>query len=284
MDVVKVDPFQNVAVSSKAVATWRPPAPLSLFGFVLVCGGTFDESDITSIKVKAGGKEIVPGISGAVLRDIYEYEGVIYDADHLPILFGDPTARTFRGKHIGNFDHTIYPGNLTIEVDIDGTPTAPTLDAYALIMPPKLAMGPSVGYSPAEAAMHRALINTVLQTSAAVTDKSFDIGIGSSAGALLKRIMFDHANLTRVTVKKQGLDIWEGVGQALADYLQDDLFTRVPQAGWYVYDAIVDGDYSEVKSTVKADGSPWNYQIRLTTSAADTINAYADVLTSLPLL
>lgn len=282
MDVVKMDPFQNVGLSSKATCTWRPPAPCSLFGFVLVLGGTFDESDITGLRVRAGGKDLLPVTSGAVQRDLYEYEGLVYDADHLPILFGDPTARTMRGKHIGNFDHTVYPGAITVEVDIDGTPTAPTIDGYALIMPPKLAMG--VGFTPAEAALHRAFVQTVLQASAAVTDKAYDVGLGSEAGALLKRIYFDHANMTFLSVKKQGLDIWERIGTALNDYLQDDMFARVPQSGIYVYDAIVDGDYSEVKSTIRDDGTPWNYQLRVSTSNSDTITAHADVLTRLNLL
>jgi hypothetical protein len=284
MDVIKVDPFTNVGVSSKATATFRPPAPLSLFGLVLVCGGTtLDESNVSSLKVKAGGKELIPGLTGARHRDAYEYDGVVYDDAHIPLLFGDPTARTMRGKHLGNFDFSIYPQNMTIEVDIDGDAEAPTLEAYALVMPPKQLMG--VGFSAAEAAIHRALVETVLQASAAVTEKAYDIGLGSEAGALLKKLYFFHeGDMTTLTVKKQGLDIFEQVPEALNEYLQDDLFTRLPQANLYVWDTIVDGDYSEVKTTVRQDGSPANYQIRVSTSAAETITVYADVLTRLPLL
>jgi hypothetical protein len=283
MDLIKVDPFVNVAAGQRATATWRPPSPMSLHGFVLRLGGTFDETDIDSIKVKKGGKELVPGISGPNHRDLYEYEGLIYDAASIPIMFGDPAARTFRGKHLGNFDHTVYPGDMTIEVDIDATPTTPTLEAYALVMPPKLAMG--AGYSAEEAALHRAYVETILQTSAGVTLKAFDVGVGSGAGALLKRLYFLHGgDMTHLNIKRRGIDIWENVAQAVVDYLQDDLYTRAPQANTYVYDAILDGDYSEVKTTVDQNGQPINYQVAITTSGAATIVTYADILTRLTLL
>ena len=126
-DVVKVDPFDNVVATGLATTKYRPIGPSALFGFVLILGGTFTEANITSIRVKApGGKDLIPSISGARLRDLIEYEGLINDATHLPILFGDPTAQTLRGKHLGNFDHTVYPGDMTIEVDIAGA-VSPTL-------------------------------------------------------------------------------------------------------------------------------------------------------------
>lgn len=283
MDLIKVNPFTNVVATGKATSTWIPPFPCSLHGFVFQLAGTFVlGTHITGVTVKAGNKRLVPGISGTRLQDLYEYEGLINDAAYFSVLFGDPTARTMNGKHLGNFDHTIYPGNMTIEVDISGA-TAPVLDCWAMVMPPKLAMG--VGYSQAEAELHRALVETTIQTSAAVTEKAFDIGLGSEAGALLKKLVFFHeGDLTQLSIKKAGFDIYEQIPNALAAYLQDDMYTRLPQANVVVYDAIIDGDYSEVKTTIKPDGTPYNYQVRLSVAGAETIVTYADVLTKLPLL
>lgn len=283
MDVIRVDPFTNVGVSQRATATWRPPAPMSLHGFVFVLGGTdFDETDIDQMRVKKGGKELVPAISGANHRDLYEYEGIVYDAAHVPVMFGDVAARTFRGKHMGNFDHTVYPGDMTLEVDIGSGADAPTLEAYALIMPPKQAMG---AFTDEEAALHRAYVETIIQTSAAVDQKAFDVGIGSQAGALLKRLYFVHGgDMDSLSVKRRGIDIWEDIPQALADYMQDDLYARAPQANMYVYDTMLDGDYSEIKTTMDRNGNPVNYQVRVTTSDAATITTYADILTRLSLL
>lgn len=283
MDIKKVDPFTNVVATGKATATWKPDRPCSLFGFLLELGGTtFTQgTHITGMTVKHGSKRLFPGITGARHMDLYEYEGVISDAAYVFMGFGDPTARTFKGQHLGNLDHTVYPGNTTLEIDIAGA-TAPTLNAYALIMPPKLDMGGV--FQPHEAQLHRALIETVIQFSAAVASKAVDISMGSEAGAVLKKLAFFHANITVLGVKKSGFDIYEDIPIALSASLQDDVFVRLPQAGLTVYDPIVSGDYSEVKTTVDANGNPFNYQVRLTTSGADTITAYADVLTKIPLL
>lgn len=281
-DIIKVDPFDNVVATGLATTKYKPEGLSSLFGIVLVLGGTtFTKAHITSIAIKAASKELVPRISGARMVDIVEYEGMVDDAAFVPILFGDPTARTARGQHLGNFDHTVYPGDITIEVQITGA-TAPTLEAYALVAPPKAAMG--LGYTQDEVQLHRAFLETILTPGAAVTRKAFDIGLGSAAGALIKRLMFFHSNITEVSVKKSGIDIYEDIPNALANYLQDDMFARVTQAGLLVWDPLIDGNYSELKTTVQRDGRPFNYQVRLTTSALDTITTYADVLTKLPLI
>lgn len=283
MDLVKINPFQNVGANQLATTQFEPEGPASLFGILLKLGGTtFDETHIDSLTLKHSGKTLLPGVTGARWRDVLEYEGLTFDAAYIPLLFGDPTARTAKGQHLGNFDFTRWPGRMTIEVDIGGA-TAPTLDAWAILSPPKSLMG--LGYTDGEAMLHRALVETVLQPAAAVQKKAFDIGMGSEAGALLKRLMFFHANITELQVKRSGFDIYEDIPVALSASWQDDIFTRVPQAGLEVYDPIVDGNYSEVKTTVDpTTGRPYNYQVRLTTSAADTITAYADLLTLLPRL
>jgi len=284
-DVVKVDPFDNVVAAGLATTKYRPIGPSALFGFILVLGGTtFTAANITSIRVKApGGKDIIPAISGARLVDLIEYEGIIDDAAHIPILFGDPTAQTLRGKHLGNFDHTIYPGDMTIEVRTVGA-VAPTLEARALITPPKLLM--NLGYTPAEAAQHRALVETVLTISAAVNNQSQQIGVGSAAGSLIKKIAFFHGgNVTQLDIKKEGLNIYEEVGDALNSYLQDDLFgARLPQANLFVYDRLLDTSYGEAGTTIKGSGAPFNWQFRVSTSAADTVTVYSDLISAVPLL
>lgn len=284
MDVVKVDPFENVVATGLATTKYRPVGPQSIFGFVLQLGGTtFTEANIAGIKIKApGGKELFSDISGARLRDLIEYEGIINDAAHLPILFGDPTAQTLQGQYIGNFDTTIYPGDITIEVDISGA-TAPTLSAVALVLPPKVNL--PAGFTPQQAAQHRALIETVLTISAAVSRQAVSLGVGSSAGALLKKLAFFHGgNMTELDVKKEGLSIYEDVPAALNDYLQDDLFARVPQSNLFVYDRLIDSRYSAAGTTIRPNGSPFNWQFRVSTNAADSIVVYSDVLTALPLL
>lgn len=286
-DLVKIDPFNNVAASSLAVTKYRPPSQQSsLFGIILQLGGTaFNESHINSIRVKApGGKDLLTtSLSGARLRDLWEYEGGTWDTARafVPIMFGDPFALTKSGRHIGNFDHSVYQGDMTIEVDI-GAATAPTLSAVALVDPPKALMG--LGYEAGEILRHRALIETVLTPSAAVTNQAQQIGIGSAAGALLRRVAFFHANMTAIRVKKEGLIVFEDVSAALNNYIGENIFARLPQSGLFVYDRIVDGSQRESGTTVQRDGRVFNWQFELTTSGADTIRAWSDVFIALPQL
>lgn len=285
-DVIKVNPFNNVGASSLAVAKFTPVSnQSSLYGFILVLGGTtFNESHITTVRVRApGGKDLIPPVSGANLRDMWEYQGGSWPTarNYVPLMFGDPFALTKAGRQVGNFDHSVYPGDLTIEVQI-GAATAPTLDAYAMVDPPKALMGN--GYGDGEILRHRALIPTVLSPSAAVTKQAQQIGIGSSAGALLRRIFFFHSNITSLQVKKEGLVIWEDIADALGQFIQQDVYARVPQSGLLVYDRVVDGSQREAGTTVRRDGSVFNWQFELTTSASDTITVFSDVLIALPQL
>jgi hypothetical protein len=232
-----------------------------------------------NLTIKHSGKVLVPNVTGARLASILAYEGLTDDDNYYGFFFGDPTARTARGQHLGNFDFTHWPGRMTIEADIASSATAPVLDAWAMLSPPKAAMG--FGYTPAEQQLHRAYIETILQPSAAVVDKAFDVGLGSEAGALLKRLYNFHSNITQLTVKRSGFDIYEAIPNSLAAWLQQDVFTRVPQSGLVVWDPLVDGNYSEAKATVDQQGRPYNYQYRVTTSGSDTITVLADVLTNL---
>lgn len=285
-DVVKVNPFNNVGASALAITNYKPVSrQSSLFGVILQLGGTtFNESHVTSVRIRApGGKDLIPPISGARIRDMWEYEGGTWPTarGELPIMFGDPFALTKAGRHLGNFDHSIYPGDLTIEVQITGA-TAPTLEARALIDPPKAAMG--LGYGDAEVLRHKAIRETVLTPSAAVVNQAVPIGIGSSAGAFLKRVSFFNSALTSLRVKKEGLDIFEEVSISLNNFIQQDIYARVPQAGLYVYDRIVDGAMREAGTTIDAQGRVQNWQFEVTTSGADVINVYADMLIALPQL
>jgi len=281
MEVIKVDPFTNVLASSLATTQFIPDRNLALYAIVLVLGGTFTvDAHVSLVKVKSGGKELFR-LTGARLDDLNGYDGVATDAAHLLIPFADPTARTARGEHLGSLDMTIYRDPLTIEVTI-GAATAPTLDAFALITPPKRALG--FGFSDDEAQVHRALIESIIQPSAAVTRKAFGISLGSEAGALIKKIAFFHANLTSLAVKRNGLDIFDDVDIALNDYIQQDIYARVSNAALYAWDPVVNGNQSEARTTVNADGTPANYQVLVTTSAADTITVLSDVYSKLPLL
>lgn len=274
MDLIELEQLQGVAASSTATLATDRLIGRSLHALILERGGTaFTNAHLANIMARVDGKEVVKALTGAQLVDINEYEGLTDVINYTFIPFGDITARTIRGQHLGDIDFSIYPKPLELEIGI-GAATAPTLKVWALTGAPKLQMG--IGYDAKEAAQLRALIRTVITPSAAVDRKTFSLSIGSGAGAKLRRAYFFHTNLTKVELYKQGERKWNNIATALNSAVAQQ-FARVPQSGLYTLDRIVDGNQGEAEATLRDDGTPWALELNLTTSAADSITAYADV-------
>lgn len=281
MDIQKLPQFPSVAANAVSTLDLSLLRGKSVHALIFEMGGTFTKEQITDIKLSVGSKAIVSGISGDKLQKLNSYEGLADTTNYLVLYFGDPTARTITGQHMTDLDLSFY-GDLsaTLEVTI-GAATSPRLQVYALTAPPKQAMG--IGFGQADAASLRALVRTVITPSAAVNKQNYTIGVGSSAGAMIRRIAFYHSNLTSVEFKKNGFTRHDDVSIPLNEAIQVD-FARSPQSGLYVLDRIVDQNQGEAESTVDANGRPWPFEVNLTTSAADTIYAFADIRAALPLL
>ncbi len=281
MDTIKLNPFPSVAANAIATLATDQLRGMSVHGLMFKLGGTaFVKSDIDRLRVGANGKNFVEGITGTQLQTLNDHDGFADTTNYLFWWFGDPNARTIRGQHLGDLDMSLHAGPLEVEVEIGGA-TAPTLEVIAIVGVPKLQMG--LQFTEAEAMTVRAMIRTVVQPSAAVTRKAEGIGLGSSAGARIRKIGFFHTNLTSVEYKKQGIIKHEDLSTADNTALLTDL-GKVPQAGLYVIDRVADGNQGEADDTLRKDGSPWNLQVNITTSAGDTIPTFADVHTAPQLL
>lgn len=277
MDLIRLKSFPAVAASSVASLATDELAGYSIHGLVFERGGgAFTNAHLAALRVRLNGKDLVSNMSGAQLVDLNEYDGLTDVTNYTTYFFGDPTARTTRGEHIGDLDLSVYRGQLEIEVQI-GAATTPTLSVYAIAGVPKLNMG--IGFSPQEAAAFKAQIRTVITESAAVNRKQYGISLGSSAGALIRRVNFFHAQLTAVEFRKQSLIKYDNISAALNNAVAQQ-YARTPQAGLYVLDRIVDGNIGEAEPTIDQAGRPWNLSLALTTANADTITAFADVLTN----
>lgn len=282
MDLIRLNQFPSVAAGARSTLVTDQLLDTSLHGLIFERGGgAFTNAHVGNLRVRVDGKDVVNGITGAQLVDLNEYEGLTDVTNYTCLFFGDPTARTIRGQHIGDLDLSIYRKPIEIEVDVGAGAVNPTLQTYALTGVPKLAMG--IGFNELEAANLRALIRSIIQPAAAVTRASYGVSLGSVPGARVRRIGLFHTNLTRVELTKQSLRKWDDVAVALNTAVQAQ-YARTAQAGLYVLDRIVDGNQGEAETTVQSDGRPWNLQLNLTTSGADTITAFADVLTTLPQL
>lgn len=281
MDLIRLNQFPSVAASARATLVTDQLIDRSVHALIVERGGTtFTNAHLSNLRVRLDGKDLVNGITGAQLVDFNEYDGLTDVTNYTMYFFGDPAARTIRGQHLGDLDCSIYRKPIEIELDI-GAATAPTAQMFALTGVPKLAMG--VGYDNLEAAQLRALIRTVIQPAAAVSRNAYGVSLGSEPGARIRKVALFHTNLTRVELKKQSLTKWDDISIALNSAVAQQ-YARTPQSGLYMLDRIVDGNQGEAEATVQADGRPWNLQLSLTTSAADTITTFADVYSTHPQL
>lgn len=282
MDLVELNPFPSVPATGVATLVTNELAGRSVHGLIFEqAGTTYDRSHIDNLKIRAGQKDLLEGITGAQLQDLNDYNGLNADASYFAHFFGDPTARTIRGQHLGDLDLDIYGNDpLQIEVKNNGA-SAPELKVYALVSVPKKAMG--IGFDDAEAATVRALIRTVNQPAAAITRKAVEIGLGSQAGAKVRALHFFHSNLTSVEFRKASDVKHDNIDIALNSYVQG-AFARSAQSGLYTLDRIMDGNQGEAETTLQNNGRPWPFQVMLTTSAADTVTTFADVHTAIGLI
>lgn len=285
MDVIALNPFLGVAAGGKATLVTDQLNGMSVHGLMFEQGNGggagFTKAHMTNVKIRAAEKDLLNTITGAQLQDLNDYNGYPDVANFVVHWFGDPLARTIRGQHMGNLDLSLHKGPLEIAIDINAAAVGPTLKCLAIVGAPKLKMG--IGFSDAEALMVRALIPSTIQEAAAVNRKAEPIGLGSGAGARIRALAFFHVNLTKVEFKKQGIVKHEDLTDAENDAYQLQ-FGRVPQNGLYVVDRIPDGNQGEAEDTVQSNGQPWNLQVLVTTSGADTIPSFADVHTMPQLL
>ena len=277
---LRLNQFPAVAANAESVLITDELLDQSVHAIGLRLGGTFTRAHIASLNIKLDGKDLVPSISGAMLQKQNDYEGLDDDAAFLWYFFGDPTAQTIKGQHLGDLDLSIYRKPLEIRVNI-GAATNPTLEVRALASVPKMAMG--IGFDELEAAQIGTMTRTVIQPSAAVARKSYGVSLGSLPGARIRRIYFHHTNLTKVEHRKQGLtkqddfDVTD-IGAVVKQY------GRFPQSGLYPLDKVFDGNQGEAETTINTEGRPWNQEIAITTSAGDTITAYAQLHAAWPQL
>jgi hypothetical protein len=281
MDRLRLNQFPSVGASAQSVLITDELLDKSVHAIGLkLGGGAFTRAHISAFNIRINGKDLLPAITGAQLQAQNDYNGLDNDAAYMWFFFGDPTAQTIKGQHLGDLDLSIYRKPLEIRVDI-GAATTPTLEVVAMVSVPKLAMG--IGYSELEAAQIGAMTRTIIQPAAAVNRKTYGLSLGSLPGARIRSVNYHHTNLTAVELRKQGLTKFDNLTIAENSAFVKN-YSRVPQSGLFVLDNVFDGNQGEAETSVNSEGRPWNMEFMLTTSALDTIAAYTSLHASLPQL
>jgi hypothetical protein len=259
--------FQNVVASGIATCDLNGLLGYTIERLILQLGGTsFTKSMIVGLQLKANGK-IIYDTTGPRLDTRNQYRGITANAGFLTIDFAEIRAKTELGQNLGCLDTTAGLSSLKLEVTIAGA-TAPTLTAFAEVNSPQV--------DPAQAAT-RGLISKVHSSTLTIgAAGTFSIPVPhlapSDGGSIFKRIAFFSSNLTALVIKKNGVVIEDSV-KALNDFNQGE-YRKVPQAGLYVYDAIIDDIQSQVLNTRNAQ----TMEVLGTFSAGETITVEAELL------
>ena len=255
-------PFQNVV--DNGVASMSHELGMTVQRTVLELGntaGAFTKSMIERILCKIDGKPFYE-TTGDDLDAMNKYKGVFDDATHLSIDFGEMFAQTPGGALLGGIPTAQGVGALTFEIKITGA-TNPTLESVSQLSAPR-------PFSPI-----MALATHPVSLSAGGKHPIL-MPYSKDAHPLIKRIYIFHANVTELTVKKNGVEVHEEVSTSMNDFIAKE-FNRVPQAGLYVYDPIVSGNTKEHLVTVNAR----TLQVIPNLSGADNLRVYVEMLADL---
>lgn len=265
-------PFSNVVATGTATNNITPGRTLENFKLKLA-GTALTKAMLTAIKIKANGKVIIEG-TGTELDKINAYRGDAANAAYLDIPFADYSLNNEFDRMVSAFDTSVGIGNITTEVTIAGA-TAPILTPIVTEAAAQKSQGGE--YQP-----FAPLLAKILKYPYNISSGGrlpITVPFGPQNGAIIKRVhVFHGGNMTGATVKQDGLVVHESV--TAENQQEQTRQKRVPQAGVYTIDFVVDGDVRKALDTRDARSLEWLFDF----SAADTgsvIVEYIDVLGNL---
>lgn len=267
MATKKLPPFQNVLATGTAVLPDIPQGNV-FEKITLKLGGTaLTKAMLAAIRLTLGGKEIW-SVTGAHLDDINEYYRLTANAAYLSLWFANPRGKNLAERMIGAIDTSDRFSDFALEVDIAGA-TAPTLEAYSTEVAPI-----------DEDKIYKGLIRTLTKgthVAGAAQEHSLAINLGTKKGALVRGVHMFHANITQLQVTKDSYYLINKGVNAQVQFDQNE-FGRTTQAGLLSADFTLEDYDSLAVPTLRKDGAPAAFEFLATTSAADTIIAYSDLL------
>ena len=268
MRFIRLPALQNVAPNSRA--SLRFPLGVTYEKLYFVLGTNILQSLITNIVMRLNNKEFMRWNTWADYQAYLAYKGNSTNAGFLCFDFTERNARDEVAMKLGTIAACAEAGvqDMTLEFDL-GTYTAvatSTITGYADIEAPS-----------ANSIIQRVQVQQKVIASAATEQVFIPFGLN---GYQVKRALVKHVNLASLRVRRDGVDFYEDIPVALANFRETD-FARVPQAGYQVLDFMPDTLQSNAFNTaqVAVGGKPvpvQNLDIRATTTAADTLTIYVE--------
>lgn len=237
---------QAIGVAPGSVATIRIPAEaLTLVGIKLALSGTtFDKTKIDRVRVKVGAR-VIWDLTGAQINAQNNYKGSNDSARVLMLDFTERTQAIFPVKEVGGLDLMTLAaiGEVYLEIYINAGAVSPILYAF--------------GYFEQQQG-NPIVLKHVPFTFTTNAAGRFTLPL-NLRGALLKRVWLfftgtawtgaANGNVNRVEVKKNGVVMFDQTD--LDNRFDQTNFKKIPQAGLYCIDFIVDDNHDAAVATVR---------------------------------
>lgn len=264
---IKLLPFNNVVNNGLATLDLQ-----NLLGFCIerislyLSGTALTKAMLAGIQIKANGK-IIYDSTGPRRDAAMQYRGITANSGFLTLDFSEIRSKTELGQSLGSIDTTAGITNLKMEISIAGA-TAPAIQGYAEVSPPQADAAASP-YRNMIAKVHASTISIAAAGTFALPVPHMSPQDG---GSIFKRIAFFSANMTGLVIKKNGIVVEEST-KALNDYNAAE-YRKVPQAGLYMCDFVIDDNQSQVFNSRNAQ----TIEVLGTFSGAETITIESEVL------
>jgi len=268
MRFIRLPALQNVAPSSRA--SLRLPLGVTYEKIYLTLGTNILSTLISNIVLRINNKEFFRWNTWADYQAYLSYKGNATSATVLVFDFTERKARDEVAVKLGTIAACAEAGvqDMTLEFDLGAytAVAASTITAFADVEAPS-----------ANSIIQR--VQVMQKTIAAAAQEQIFIPFGLN-GYQVKRLVIKHANLSSVKVRRDGVDFYEDASVALGGARSTD-FGMTPQAGYHVVDFMPDVLQSNAFNTaqVNVGGKAvpvQNLDVRVTTSAADTLTIYTE--------
>lgn len=274
MRTIRLPQLQNVAPNQRV--SLRMPLGVTYQKIYLQLGTNIVFSLMTNIVLRINNKEFQRWNSGTdLVAGLNLYKGNLNNTSFIVFDFTERLARDELGMTFGTIAATLEAGVQEFTLEFD-------LGTYAQVATSTITGWADVEVPSSNRAIQR--VQYAQKVIAAAAQEQIFVPFGAN-GYLLKRIIFKHTALTSVRVRRDGVDIFEDLPISIANQRNTD-FGRFPQAGFYVLDMMPDTLQANALSTAKlidanrSESLVQNLDIRLTTSAADTITYYTEAFSS----
>lgn len=268
MRCIRLPAVQNVNTNNRA--SLRLPLGYTYEKLYFVLGINILQSVITNIVLRLNNKEFLRWNTAADMQALLSFKTNAAGTSYLTLDFTERLARDEVAMKLGTIAACAEAGvqDFTVEFDL-GVYTqvaASTITAFADVESPS-----------ANPIIQRVQVSQ--KTIAAAATEQIFVPFGMS-GYQVKRLMIKHVNATSIRVRRDSVDFAEDLPLAVMNQRMLD-FGRVPQAGYFIWDFMPDSLQSNAFNTaqVSVNGKPVpvaNLDIRVTTSAADTLTVYTE--------